>query len=390
MDRRVVIVGSGFEVRGGVSAVAGVWARSGLLGRWGARYLATHCDGSAARKLGCAARAWLRFARALRVREVSLLHVHLNSDASFWRKALFIAAARMARVPYVLHVHCGGFADFHRLRCGALSRAVVRRVFRGAAAVIALSEAAARELEAIDPRRDIEVIPNPVELPPVAARVAAGAPRVAFLGALTEAKGVFDLLRAWPAVLAAASTARLVLAGAGDEAGVRALARELAIAHSVELPGWIAGAAKVALLREATVFVLPSHREAMPMALLEAMAAGLPVVATPVGAVPAMLGSDRGVLVPVARPSSLANALLELLRDDRRRHALGEAARRHIEENFSAARVVPRVEALWERLGAAPSDGSGAARRGNAHALGRTDYVEGGPGITAGQVAPPS
>ena len=344
---RIVMLGSAFDVRGGVSAMARVCADEGLLARRDVVYLPTHCDGTKATKLARAARSWLAFMGMLLARRVALLHVHLNSDASFWRKALFIVPARLFGVPYVLQVHCGNFPTFYRERCAPAARRFVRWILRGARHVAALSGHARETLAAIAPGRGVEVVPNPVAMPAWHAPLDAGPPTVLFLGALKEAKGVFDLLRAWPAVLRAVPGARLVLGGAGELDRVRDTARELGVARSVATPGWVLAAAKDALLREAWVLALPSHWEAMPMAVLEAMAAGVPVVATRVGGIPEAVPEGTGRLVAPGDPDGLAAALVEILTDQSLRGRMGRTARSHARAMFAADVVLPQLEALW-------------------------------------------
>ena len=347
---RVVMIGSSRATHGGISSMVNVYFAHGLFERWNAEYLETHRDGSKAQKALKAARAWLAFMARLATASVALLHVHIASDASFWRKALFIVPAHLLRVPYLLHMHGGDFAAFYRGRCGPVARAFLRFLYRNAQLVVALSDEWRDALAEAIPGIRLVVVPNPVEVPTLPAALAALPPRVLYLGVVKEAKGSFDLLRAWPAVLAAQPDARLVLAGSGEIDRARALAAELGVSKSVDTPGWTAGEAKAALLREATLFVLPSHFEALPMAVLEAMAAGLPVVATAVGGIPDVIDNGRdGVLIPLQDTQAIAAALVELLADSDRRRALGTAARRRASETFSADVVVPRIEAIWER-----------------------------------------
>ena len=349
--RRIVMLGSAFDVRGGVSAMARVCADHGLFERWDATYLETHCDGSHLAKARKAAAAWGRLMKMLAAGEVSLLHVHLNSDASFWRKSLFVAPALAMGVPYVLQIHCGAFADFYRERCAPSAQHFVRRLLRGARAVVALSDGSREALASIDPALAATVLPNPVAIPSWRAALDAGPPTVLYLGMVKEAKGVFDLLEAWPAVRARVPDARLVLAGIGELDRARAVAQQHGFADALETPGWIVGEAKDALLRRAWVFTLPSHWEAMPMSVLEAMAAGLPVVATRVGGVPSAVADGRtGILVEPHQPEPLAAALARLLGDAGLRRSLGEAGRERAREEFSADRVVPAIESLWRSI----------------------------------------
>jgi glycosyltransferase involved in cell wall biosynthesis len=343
--RRVVMIGTDEATRGGIAAVVGVMRRHGLFERWGACYVPTHCDGSAWRKAQRALAACLRVGGGLLRDRIALLHVHTASGPSFWRKSLFIAAAQLAGVPYLLHVHGGGFEDFYRRRCGPLAQAWVRRALRRSHAVLALSQQWHDILRSIAPGCRCVVVPNPVEVPARAAPLDGAPPTVLFLGLVAHSKGVADLAQAWPGVRNAVPDARLVVAGSGDE--LDAL-RARFDAESVVFPGWIGGAEKEAWLQRAWAFVLPSHREALPMAILESMAWGVPVVATRVGGVPlAVRDGETGLLVEPRDVAALERALVALLRDDALRRRMGRAGRQRAIELFSADAQLQRVEALW-------------------------------------------
>jgi glycosyltransferase involved in cell wall biosynthesis len=347
--KEVVMLGSGREVRGGISAMVNVCFEQGLFDRWHARYLPTHCDGAALGKLLRAATSLARFAALLAARRVALVHAHIASGASFWRKAAFIALARMAHVPYVLHVHAGDFEAYYQ-RASRITRAVLRDLYRKASKVVALSPSWRQPIEAVVPNAHVEVVPNPVAIPPWNAHAAPRRPIALFLGVVRAEKGVYELLAAWPKVLATMPEARLVIAGSGELARAHSLAVELGIAASVDFPGWVGPDEKARLLAKASALVLPSHFEALPMAVLEGMAAGLPIVATRVGAIPEAVGPEAGLLVPPEDVDALAAALAVALGDSPQRIAMGAAGRLRARENFSADVVVPAIERLWDSL----------------------------------------
>jgi glycosyltransferase involved in cell wall biosynthesis len=200
------------------------------------------------------------------------------------------------------------------------------------------------------PNAHVEVVPNPVAIPPWNAHAAPRRPIALFLGVVRAEKGVYELLAAWPKVLATMPEARLVIAGSGELARAHSLAVELGIAASVDFPGWVGPDEKARLLAKASALVLPSHFEALPMAVLEGMAAGLPIVATRVGAIPEAVGPEAGLLVPPEDVDALAAALAVALGDSPQRIAMGAAGRLRARENFSADVVVPAIERLWDSL----------------------------------------
>jgi glycosyltransferase involved in cell wall biosynthesis len=347
--RLTVMLGPGLGCRGGISSVCASYRDGGLFERLGVRYLSTFEQGSAARKMAAAASALLRFTSLLLTRRVALVHVHVATNASFWRKALFCELAGLAGVPYLLHLHSGDTPAFVQ-RCGSLGRRWVMRTLRGARRVVVLSAEWQAWLRTLDPTLPTEVLPNPV--PPAPAGDAAGArsaePSVLFLGRLQSAKGVPELISAFAEVRQVLPGARLVLCGEGDRAAVHAQLAALKLLGAVDCPGWVEGEHKRALLASSWVFALPSHHEGVPVGMLEAMAAGLPTVGTPVGGVPGLLrASGGGLLVPVGDAPALAQALLALLTDRSLAARLGAQGQQYVQAHNGLDVVERRLAALY-------------------------------------------
>ncbi len=261
---QIVMIGPALDSLGGMSSVVATYRESGLFERRRVRYLASYRHANWPDKLARMASALCQFAALLLRRQVALLHVHTASRGSFWRKSVFVGLARLFRVPVVLHIHSGEFMQFYGKECGRVRKALVRRVMRASSCVLCLTPRWQQALIDLEPRAEIFVLRNPVQAQPaVVARRMAGSVEpgcVLFLGRLREKKGVFDLLHAWPRVLSKVPGARLVLAGDGDAQAIFAIARELGIEDSIDLPGWVAGQAKLDWLARASVFCPPMPR----------------------------------------------------------------------------------------------------------------------------------
>jgi glycosyltransferase involved in cell wall biosynthesis len=196
----------------------------------------------------------------------------------------------------------------------------------------------------------VTILPNPVRWnadPPNRA----GRPRVQFLslGRLSERKGSYDLVKAFASLSPELrARARLVLAGDGDVEGVRQLAAPLG--DSVRVHSWIDSAERDRLLDASDVFVLPSQAEGLPMALLEAMAAGLPAIVTPVGGIPdALTHGAEGLLVEPGNIDQLAAAMTRLLCDESERLAAGRRAHARA-RLFDVHTYAGRLSNLYQRI----------------------------------------
>ncbi|HET9471952.1 MAG TPA: glycosyltransferase family 4 protein, partial [Usitatibacter sp.] len=340
----IVMVGTDRLSHGGIASVLATWRSGGLFERWPISYIVTHREGRRRDKLATAARAGAAFATLAWRHGRGVLHVHAASRWSFWRKSAYMAAALLAGWPVIFHLHGGGFARFVSQECGPLARRAVRFFLDRATVIVVVSERWAGWMHGITANPRIICVPNPVALPPAVER-----PRerglVAFAGRCREAKGVFDLLDAMSEVAPSQPALRLECAGDGDLGRMVERAAALGIGERVRLRGWIGARERDDLLTRASVFALPSHAEALPVSLLEAMAAGCAVVATRVGGIPDLVEDGvNGLLVPPRDPAALARALRTLLDDPELASRLGRAARATVAERYTLELALERLE----------------------------------------------
>lgn len=362
-EGRVVMVGVSLDAPGGMTSVVRLYRDMGLFSAWNVRYLSSYEKPGKLTQLRVMAQAVLSLLWLLLRGQVSLLHVHSASRGSFWRKSVFCAMARLFNVPYLFHLHSGEFPVFYEEECGPRAQRWVRTTLEGAQAVVALTGQWEAALRRIAPGASITVLGNPVRVPAVLpAMPPMQPPRLLFLGRLRDKKGVHDLVRAMPAVLARHPAALFTLAGDGDLEGTARLARELGVEHALRLPGWVDGAAKDALLAEATVLVLPSYFEGLPVCVLEAMAEGVPVVASAVGGIPEVLDHGHcGLLHAAGDVEALAQAMLALLDDPARGAALRQAAHARALQLYSVQAVHASIDALYGKA-LAPGGAAGIVR----------------------------
>lgn len=344
------------EKPGGIWAVTNVYRESGLFIRWPIVYLATHKTGSKLSKTYVAIFALLKLAYLLGAGRVSLIHVHSASRASLWRKSLFMLLAFISRCPVIFHLHGAEFRKFYEQECGRMAKWYVRFILDRASRIVVLSSQWKAFVSNISTNRNIVCIFNPVgtnSLPDSAQR--AHGQDLLFLGRLGKRKGIFDLLQALVALQEDFPNIGLKCGGDGELEEVALQARRLGISHSVHILGWVTGDSKKRLLRNCNLYVLPSYDEGLPVSVLEAMAAALPVVSTPVGGIPeAIEDGVEGYLVPPGDIDALAQALRRLLSDPQLRLRMGLAGRKKIEAYFTPDRVMPQIEALYRELGANP------------------------------------
>jgi glycosyltransferase involved in cell wall biosynthesis len=178
----------------------------------------------------------------------------------------------------------------------------------------------------------------------------AGVSAIGCVGLLWDAKGQEHLIRALAQIRRSGSPAVVVLVGSGtDETMLRELTDELGVREAVRFAGWREDVPRV--LRALDIYVQPSLTEGLPLAVVEAAAAELPIVASDVGGIPEIIEHGRnGLLVPPGDPQALAVAIQELIDDPERARVLAVNARQTAFERFSAEAMASAYMALYERL----------------------------------------
>lgn len=279
----------------------------------------------------------------------TVFHLNQASKVSTWRKLVLVSALRMRHRPYILHIHGGKFDAFLE-GLNPLTRRMVSNMLKNASGIIVLGnywrDYIAR-VASVDHEK-FHVVPNAVPGPSQVPE-GRGTPVVLFSGQLTRRKGVVELLRAW-AMIPEDLRSRLVLAGdLNDPDGE--ISRLLEVTPDIETTGWIGPDRIAEQLTEASVLVLPSYGENLPMSLLDGMAWGLAPVVTNVGAVGEVVEDGKsGWIIPTGDPETLARALENLLRDPERRLSLGRAARRRWEERYQIDRYRQRLDQVYAEV----------------------------------------
>jgi len=305
-----------------------------------------------------------RLTRAIRESKADIVHAHLEYAATLAPVAAWLAgrpcvctyhhvpvrlpirdqlrervsvavASRSAKVIFVSKASQDGFAASYRARSNwtVLHNGIDLQEFR--------------------PR--CRPLPAELGIPP-------GAPVVTLVGRLGDGKGHEHALAAWPSVLASVPEARLLLVGDGGyEDALRRQAVALGVGQRVVFAGRRTDVA--AILNGSTLSCLPTRNEALPTALIEAAACGIPAVASAVtGVLEVVKDGETGLLVPYGDDERLASALVALLQDADRRTLMGRAARRLAEERFDAgvwaARLgdIYRTALGWPAVAARPRE----------------------------------
>ena len=300
----------------------------------------------------------LRVAGARLRGEADLIHINVAWGGSVYRKAVLARFARSLGIPYVIHIHGSRFHETWPSQHPALRRTVDKMLLRSAAIVV-LGKYWANHVTKNLPSagKKIQILPNatPARAERHREDRAGRRLRITFLGALGERKGSPQLIEALGR-LTDLPCWEATIAGNGEVSQHKAFARNNGIAERVDFPGWLDRARVDELLSDTDIFVLPSFAENLPMAILEALAHGVPVISTPVGAIPDIVEPGvTGLLTPPGDVDALSKALRQLIEAPDLRRAMGSAARRAHAARFDLLPYVECLTGIWrEAAGATP------------------------------------
>ena len=356
MNRPVVLIlGPSREAMSGVTTHL-----NGLLGsRLGTRFRLVHFQvGSEGRREGLAARL-LRLVASPFVLAAAILRwdarvVHVNTSLNakaYWRDLVYVLVARLCGARVLYQVHGGELQRFTESR---FFSGFVRRAARWPDVLVVLSRQELEAFRRLAPGRAMETVPNGIDCEPYR-RYSRPAPepeaalRLIYVGRLAPAKGLLETVEAVRLAKSRGIAVRLVIAGAGpEEAGLRQYVRDAGLARDVAFVGPAYEDHKARLLAQADVFVLASYSEGLPYSLLEAMAAGVVPIATPVGGIPdAVKSGEHGLLVEPRDAEAIAEAIAALAADRAQLARMSATCRKRIAAAYSIERVAKDFSELY-------------------------------------------
>ena len=345
---KILMIGPERNVQGGISSVINNYYSSGMNSKVDLKYIGTMIDGNKIKKLNKAIKSYLYFIKNINMYDI--IHVHMASRASFYRKSIFIKFAKRHKKKVIIHLHGAEFKEFYSQECNDKQKRYVKKIFSYADKIIALSEEWKVFLANICSEDCIEVVYNAVVVPKKINKDY-NEKSILFLGRLGRRKGTYDLLKVIPKIVSKYPNVKFYLGGDGDIEQVNKICEESNIKNNVKILGWVDFDKKQQLLNNCGIYILPSYNEGMPMSLLEAMSYGKPVISTYVGGIPKVIkNNSNGVLFSAGDIDKLYNCLDELLSSEEKRKTLCMNALKNIKDNFDINDNINQIIKIYNNI----------------------------------------
>ena len=295
-----------------------------------------------------------RFAREVLVFRPEICHIATSYGLSFVKHSVCIVIAKLLGSKVLLHPHCSFYFLYERQ--GKVWQWFVRKVISLCKGIAILSNEWKKLQEAV-PNCQIYYLPNAINL---SSYIDVGREKIEFKAEkpclhLGKEKGSFDLISAakivleqWPGVVFNLVGQEQVI---GDVEQLNTLIVDAGLEQFIHIQPAVTGLEKIRLFHCADIYVHPSYHEGMPMAVIEAMACGLPIIATQVGGLPDLVCHGlNGLLVPAGQPDQLANAIHQLIVNPQMRYSMQINSFRMAQENFDIEKLVVRLLNVYQAL----------------------------------------
>ncbi len=285
-------------------------------------------------------------------RRWALVHLHTSSYMSFWEKCLYLNVAKLFNKKVVLHVHGSSFDRFI-YESNQVSKKLILFHLRRFDCVVTLSPSWYRFFNQFLPKEKLAIVENGIDVTFYATGEEQKSliPTVLFIGEVCQRKGIYDLIPSMVSVRQRQPNIHCVVIGPGEIEKARRMADSLGLTDCFQFCGPLHGEEKRAWMKNAWFLVLPSYAEVLPLVILEAFAAGLPVIATKVGGIPDLIQVDEnGLLLEPGDQNALSEAILMLSGEEALRRHMAECNQKLAFERYDINVCAEKIDAIYRQL----------------------------------------
>ncbi len=277
-----------------------------------------------------------------RIRGRKILHIHYASGKSWIRKQTIAQWGRCLGFKTIMHCHTNIYNVAQRHGIKTTSNALKRSSHN----IVLASPFLNYAIETLK-LNNVSIVNNIAEISHPIKSSTHATTKFLFLGLLNQSKGIYDLLSAANILSSEGYKFTIIVCGAGETDLFKSKVNDYGLNNFIDYRGWVTGKEKEKAFEDSDILVLPSHSEAMPVSILEAMSLGMPVIATEVGAIPDMINNGcNGILFQPGDVDALANAMRHYLDDNHRIQSEGDASLKLV-KNYSAESVMEQLVRIY-------------------------------------------
>lgn len=351
---KVLMIGNDSSVKGGITSVitqllAHDWNAEGI----DMKFIPSYIEANNVKKILFFLKAFRKIKKEFKKNKPDIVHIHMSYKGSFTRKFLLHKLCRKNGIPDIIHLHGSEFKKWFD-ESDDKKKEQIRILLKECAGFIVLGDKWNKAVKEIEPETKTVMVRNTVHIP--CCTVHWQQPfTVLFMGVLIKRKGVADLINAVNLLKKEnkLNNVKVIIAGSGaEETELKAMCTQLGLEQYIEFTGWIAGEDKEKIFRESQMLVLPSYNEGLPIAIIEAISYGMPVVATNVGDISsAVIHGENGFLIDPGDVKGLAYSIHKLISEKDFWEKESERAREISISQFDEAVFFETISNLYRKMG---------------------------------------
>lgn len=311
IKKRILVIGPSVrKSKGGMtSVIQGIVTDKKIQDQFIVDSYPSYIDGNALFRTLYALFSYLRFLFV--VNNYDIFHVNVASNGSTFRKALYVKIIKKRKKKVILHVHGGKYIEFYE-RTSGYKRKIVDNMWNDSDMVIALSNELKDKYKKIFPDAKITVVENGVDTEAfrkAKTDLKKNKYSIAYIGRIVKEKGIIELIDALEKLLLDGYNLKIHIAGDGEVNMLREYAEKKNVLENIIFHGWINTNEEINMLSQCAILILPSYAEALPLCILEAMAAGKAIIASNVGAIPEIIDENTGILIEPKKSNQICEAI---------------------------------------------------------------------------------
>ena len=341
---KVLMIGPARSVKGGMTTVVDNYYNYGLDRIVDLKYIETCNDSNKISKFLKEKKGMMEFKKE--IDNFDIVHIHMASRRSTFRKAKYIKLAKKHNKKIVLHIHGAGYKNFYD-ECDEKKKKYVRDILALCDRIIVLSEEWYDFFKNLVEQEKLVVVYNSIVVPDDFEKNI-NTNSILILGRIGKRKGIYDLIEVIEKVIPKYPNLKLYIGGDGEVEKLKKIIKERNLENNVEYIGWTSGEKKNNFLRNVSFYILPSYNEGMPMSVLEGMAYKNITISTNVGGIPKVIEHEKnGIIIEPGDKEKMEMYILHLLEDEKFRKKLSDEARKTIVEKFNIEVIIKKLEEIY-------------------------------------------
>lgn len=351
----ILMVGSALSVRGGMTTVVESFLRNKFDRNIRIIYVPTHIESHLVIKMLYFSLALIKIIYVLMFKRISIVHIHLSEKGSFLRKYIIFNLSRIFKEKIVIHMHGAEFKEFYS-EGNKNQKNRIKKMLKTSAVVLVLGESWNKFVKEIDNSINTYILRNSVRYPNEKVKFDGKNINILFLAVVIKRKGIFDLIKAAKLIEDDDElkhfNIKFIIAGSGAEENiVKKDVEKLNLKKYFCFKGWVDKNEKKALLNSSQLFVLPSYNEGLPVAILEAMSYGLPIISTNVGSISdAVKNNFNGFVIEPGDIETLSKKIKKCILDRSLYDKFSTNSKELVKNYYNEKKYFKEVEELYSKI----------------------------------------